>query len=103
LASKLLTLAARNLFRHRVRTAMSLAAVAVGVAAVILSGGFVHDIYVQLREAIIHSQSGHVQLAKAGFFSTGSRSPEKHVIAEPDLEKARIASLPEVAGVMARL
>jgi putative ABC transport system permease protein len=77
--------------------------VAVGVAAVILSGGFVHDIYVQLREAIIHSQSGHVQLAKAGFFSTGSRSPEKHVIAEPDLEKARIASLPEVAGVMARL
>jgi putative ABC transport system permease protein len=82
---------------------MSLAAVAVGVAAVILSGGFVHDIYVQLREAIIHSQSGHVQLAKAGFFSTGSRSPEKHVIAEPDLEKARIASLPEVAGVMARL
>jgi putative ABC transport system permease protein len=103
LTNKLLKLAARNLFRHRMRTAMSLAAVGVGVGAVILSGGFVHDIYIQLREAIIHSQSGHVQLARAGFFSVGSRSPEKHVIAEPDLEKARIASLPEVASVMARL
>src|SRR5512134_3324446 len=97
-----LSLAVRNLLRQRMRTAVSLAAVAVGVAGIIVSGGFVQDIYVQLREAIIHSQSGHIQLAKAGYFSGGSRSPEKHLIAQLELEKGRIASLPGVGDVMAR-
>ena len=85
------------------RTTVSLVAVAVGVAGIILSGGFVQDIYLQLREAVIHSQSGHIQVAKAGFFSAGSRLPEKHLIAQLDLEKSRIASLPGVADVMARI
>jgi putative ABC transport system permease protein len=82
---------------------MSLAAITVGVAAMILSGGFIQDIFVQLRESIIHSQSGHLQVAKAGFFSAGSRQPEKHLIGDPKLEKDRIAGLPGVADVMARV
>jgi putative ABC transport system permease protein len=96
-------LALRNLFRHRTRTLVSLGAIAVGVSAIILSGGFVYDMYVQLREAIIHSQSGHIQVGRSGFFSAGSRSPEKHLIAEPEAEKARIAHLSGVADVMARI
>jgi len=98
-----LRLALRNIFRHKTRTAMTLAAIAFGVIALVLSGGFIQDIYVQLGEAIIHSQSGHVQVAKSGYFSFGSRSPEKYLLTDPEAEKARVAALPEVADAMARL
>lgn len=96
-------LAARNLWRQKARTGMALGAVAFGVAALVLSGGFVQDIYVQLGEAIIHSHSGHLQVAKAGYFTAGSRSPEKFLIADVEAQKQRAAAHPEVQNVMARL
>lgn len=99
----LLTLASRNLFRQRARTATALAAVAFGAASLILSGGFVQDLYFQLGEALIRSQSGHLQLARAEYFSGGSRAPEKHRIARPEKIKAQIAQVPGVTNVMARL
>jgi hypothetical protein len=39
-----LSLAMRNLLRHRARTAATLAAISIGVASLILAGGFVKDI-----------------------------------------------------------
>src|SRR4030066_51300 len=80
----MLELAFRNVFRHRVRTGITLAAIVFGVVGLILSGGFVQDMFFRLGEVIIRSQTGHVQLAKAGFFTYGSRSPDKYVIAAPD-------------------
>ena len=68
----LIGLAARNVGRNRWRSALSLAAIACGVAGLILSGGFVRDLIFQLGEAVIHSQSGHLQVAKAGYFELGS-------------------------------
>lgn len=99
----MIALAIRNVFRHRVRTGMTLAAIAFGVAALILSGGFVHDIYVQLGEALIHSQSGHVQIARAGYFGAGSRSPERYVLEDPLAVKDVVQSLPDVDSVTARV
>jgi putative ABC transport system permease protein len=96
-------LAIRNVFRQKTRTAMTLAAIVVSVVALILSGGFVQDIFGQLGEAVIHSQSGHLQVAKQGFFAEGSRNPERYLIADPDAIARRIAALPGVADVMARL
>jgi len=99
----LLQLASRNLLRHRARTGIALTAIAFGVAAIILSGGFVHDLYQQLGEALIRSQSGHLQVGQPALFEQGSRSPEKHRIAAPEQVKARLASLPGVTHTMARL
>lgn len=99
----LVTLAVRNLFRHRVRTAITLAAIVFGVSGLILSGGFVRDIFLQLGEAVIHSQSGHLQIAKAGFQVEGTRKPELYLIQNPERLEARIASLPGVADVMSRV
>jgi len=101
--SKLLRLAARNVGRQRMRTAMTLAAIVFGVAGIILSGGFVQDVFVQLGEAFIHSQSGHLQVAKSGFFTLGSRKPDQYVVAKPEELRARIAASPEVDDVMQRL
>jgi len=96
-------LAARNAIRHKGRAATTLAAISFGVAVLVLSRGFVEDIFVQLAEAIIHSQSGHIQLSKVGYFAHGAHQPHKYLIVDPEGDKRRIVSLPEVADVMARL
>jgi len=96
-------LALRNILRQTTRTAMTLAAIGAGVTGLILGGGWVADIFVQLGESIIHSQSGHLQVFRTGYFLNGSRSPEKYQIADVLLIKQRCAALPGVAGVMARL
>lgn len=93
----------RNVLRHKLRTAMTLAAIVMGVAGIIVTGGFVQDIFVQLGEAIIHSQTGHVQIAKAEFFGTGSRRPEAFLIEKPAQLKQKIAADPAVELVMGRL
>ena len=65
-------LALRNMLRNRARTLMTLASIVFGVVALILSGGFVHDVYYQLGEALIHSQSGHLQVSRVGFHAKGT-------------------------------
>ena len=99
----LFKLALRNVFRQKVRTGMTLAAIIFGVAGLILSGGFVQDIFVQLGEAIIHSQTGHVQVFREGFLARGTRQPDQFLIADARATAARIAAVPEVAEVTARL
>ncbi len=99
----MLRLAFRNNLRHWLRTAMTLAAVAFGVAALILSAGFVQDMLFQLGEALVHSQSGHIQLFRRGYFEHGTRSPERYGVAHPEAVQASLAAMPQVAETMTRL
>jgi putative ABC transport system permease protein len=99
----LFKLAFRNVFRQRTHTAMTLAAIISGVAGLILASGWVSDIFVKLGEALIHSQSGHIQVYKKGFYDAGSRTPEKYLITAPAAIKQRIMAAPGVENVMARL
>lgn len=99
----MLKLALRNVFRQKVRTAMTLAAIVFGVIGLILSGGFVQDIFIQLGEAVIHSQSGHLQVTRTGFLNQGSRAPHEYMIDDIATLKASIAELPQVAEVMGRV
>ena len=98
-----LRLALRNLTRQQMRTGVTLAAIACGVAALILTGGFVRDIFIQLGEALIHSQSGHLQVAARGYFAGGTRTPERFLIPEPGPLRERIAATPGVSDTLARL
>ena len=96
-------LALRNVLRHKARTGMTMLAIIAGVVGLILSGGFVHDIFSQLGEVLIHSQSGHVQVGRTGYFERGARSPDKFQIANPAPLRRAIASLPGVDDVMGRV
>lgn len=96
-------LALRNVLRHKTRTGMTLLAIISGVIGLILSGGFVHDIFTQLGEVLIHSQSGHIQLSRTGYFERGARSPEKFLIADPEASRAEIKKLPQVEDVVGRV
>jgi putative ABC transport system permease protein len=102
-AAALLRLAVRNVERHRARTALVVGAVAFGVAGLILAGGFVQDIFRQLGEALIRSQTGHLQIARKGFFEQGTRFPEKYLIAKPSEVAARAEQTVRAHAVMARL
>jgi putative ABC transport system permease protein len=63
----------------------------------------VQDIFVQLGEAVIHSQSGHLQVAKAGFAAKGARRPDQYLIGQPDALKAQLAAERGVVDVMGRI
>ena len=91
-----LLLALRNLFRQKARSAATLIAIIVGVAGLILAGGFVQDIFIQLGEAIIHAQTGHLQITKQGYREGRTRAPENYLIKQPDQLKV---SLGETAGI----
>lgn len=99
----MITLALRNIVRQKTHSAMTLGAIIFGVVALILTGGWVNDIFVQLGEVLIHSQSGHAQVYKAGYFAAGSRSPEKFLIADTAAVSKTIGRLAAVDQVMARL
>lgn len=99
----LLKLALRNIFRQRLRTAMTLSAIIFGVSGLILSGGFVQDIFVQLGEAIIHSQTGHIQVFRKDFLERGTRQPDRYLLEQPEPLARLIAAQPGVAEVAARL
>ncbi len=90
----LFKLALRNIFRQRIRSVVTLVAIVFGVTGLILSGGFVKDIFVQLGEAIIQSETGHVQVFREGFREKGSRQPDRYLIDDPAPLAARIANYP---------
>jgi putative ABC transport system permease protein len=96
-------LAYRNILRHGGRTATTLAAITFGVTALVLSQGFVEDIFVQLAEALVHSQTGHIQVAKRDYFAHGAHRPASFLLPDPEADKAAIRQVNGVEDVMARL
>lgn len=104
MAANLFSLAIRNVFRQRARSAATLAAIAIGVAGLILAGGFVKDIFIQLGEAIIHSQTGHIQITKAGYRDGKHRAPEQYLLDKPDDLKLKVTGTsPAITQSMSRL
>ncbi|TCV82391.1 ABC transporter permease [Sulfurirhabdus autotrophica] len=99
----MLKLAFRNIFRNRLRTSLTLAAIITGVIAIIISGGFVEDVFVQLRESTIHSRIGHIQIFRNGFADSAQGDPLKHVITQPKIVQDAVQSIPHVKAVMSRV
>ena len=96
--------ALRNIFRHRARSAATLAAISIGVASLILAGGFVKDIFIQLGEAIIHSQTGHLQITRQGYQEGKIRAPEKFLVERSaDLKVEVVKNVPDVEIITSRL
>jgi putative ABC transport system permease protein len=99
----MLKLALRNISRQKVRSTMTLLAIGAGVAALILTGGFVQDIFIQLREFTIHSQTGHIQIYREGYYRYGAQQPTKYLIEDIQPVIGIVAGVPGVDDVLARL
>jgi putative ABC transport system permease protein len=78
-------IAFRNLLRNRRRSLITIAAVALGFAAVNVFGGFTDYMFVNLRDSFIHAGgNGHFQIFKEGFGERGSIEPEKYFLSEEE-------------------
>jgi putative ABC transport system permease protein len=93
----------RNLARHRRRSAVALAAVAFGVVALILAGGFIEWLLTSLREATINAEIGHIQVMRPGYRESGVADPFQYLLAQHSAEQAAIAGKPQVSVIGARI
>lgn len=99
----MIMLAQRNLFRHRKRTVVALAAIGFGVIALLLAGGFIEWIFWGMREGAIQSRLGHIQMARPGYFTNGSSDPFAYLLPDQLDEDQIIESRPEVQIIAPRL
>lgn len=99
----MLTLALRNILRRPARSALTLAAIALGVTSLVLAGGYVEDTLVQLREATIKSRLGHLQVYKAGLYASGGQRPFDFLIDDAAALEEAIDTLPMVVAKARRL
>ena len=63
----------RNVVRQRRRSAIATAAIAFGLAALILANGFIESILLEFREDTIESQLGHLQIVVPITMTPGKR------------------------------
>lgn len=98
-----LRIAARNVLRNPRRTGIALAAVAFGIAALVLALGFVEWVLWAMRETTIHSQLGHVQIAKRGFRDSGAADPFRYLLPRGAWNKLALAELDYVRVVAPRI
>lgn len=98
-----LKLAFRNVFRNRVRSLITLAAIAFGCISLIIAGGFFEDTFMQMREAYIHGHLGHIQVNKKGYLEKGNTRPFDYMIEHPEKVKELIASVDHVKFITPRI
>jgi len=99
----MLWLVMRNLSRNRVRLAIALSAIAFGVAALLVAGGFIEWIFMAIRESYIKSLAGHIQVVRPGYITRGAADPYRFLLPEPLPGIDYIEKLPGVSVVTPRL
>ncbi|MDY7226782.1 ABC transporter permease [Hyalangium rubrum] len=99
----LLALATRNLMRNRRRTAISLAALVVGVGAMVVLRGLVNGQQRIILENIVYGQLGAVQVHRAGYLAHVQGSPLSLDMEDSEALRRQLTSVPGVHGVSPRL
>ena len=100
-----LKLALLNVLRNGRRSFITLLAIQFGVISLILMGGFFASMYEGMREGVIRSQLGHIQIYQEGFNQFGSQQPEEYLIDGEVLQKITklVEELEQVELVTPRL
>ncbi len=96
-------LALRNLLRHRVRSLVTLAAIAFSTIVLIVAAGFVQQIFVDLRNDTIATGLGHLQVSKPGYLERGAADPYAYLLPEESDRLPALRALPHVVAVGERL
>ncbi|MGD8823293.1 MAG: hypothetical protein PVG63_09350, partial [Anaerolineales bacterium] len=99
----MISLALRNLSRHRGRSAIALSAIVFGVIALLLAGGFMEWIFWGMREGAIHSRLGHIQVTRPDYFTLGSADPFAFLLPDTLDESSLASGMPEIKVVTPRL
>ena len=98
-----LTIAARNLLRHRRRSAAALSSIVFGAIALLLAGGFIDWLLWGMRESTIHGQLGHIQVVQSGYVDRGQARPFDFVLPPDSALENQLLAAPAVSVVTPRL
>lgn len=75
----------RNLYRNKRRSLFTIGAIALGLAAVNVFGGFTRYMYTNLRDSFIYVQgNGHLTVFKEGFLTEGKLDPLRYLLTETE-------------------
>ena len=96
-------LATRNLRRNKQRTLVATLTVAFGIVAFLLAGGFIAWIFEQMRESTIHSQLGHIQIVRPGYFEKGIADPYAFLLPDRSPEQQVVEKVPGFKSLAPRL
>ncbi len=100
---RLLPLATRNLLRHPRRTSISLAALVVGVGAMVGLRGFMNGQQRVLLENVVQGQVGALQVHRAGYLANVQGSPLTLDLEDSAALRARLAGVAGVTAVSPRI
>lgn len=94
-----------NVLRNGRRSVFSLLAIQFGVISLVIFSGFVVAMYEGMRENMIRSQLGHIQVYQQGFNQYGSIEPESYLIQPESLSALNqiLADIEDIELVTERL
>src|SRR5688572_29636185 len=99
----LLKLAVRNLRRNRRRSAITLAAMVIGVGVMVFLRGFINGQQEVILENIVKGRVGGVQVHRAGYVKNVLTSPLQLDMADTPELRQKLASVPHVIAVAPRI
>lgn len=99
----LLAVAVRNLRRHRRRSGAALAAMVLGVAAMVTARGFINAQHRMMREDTVEGQLGAIQVHRRGYLSAVQRSPLQLAFEDTAGLRERLRAVEGVTAVAPRI
>lgn len=97
------SLAFRNIFRNRRRTALNLFMISAGVTSILLFEGFTRNLVNSLRETTIHTQTSHLQIANQKFWESEVRKPKEGLLRDYPKLLEEVQKTPGVKSASGRL
>ena len=96
-------LALRNLFRHRVRSVVTLSAIAFSTVVLVIAAGFIEWIFSDLRTSTIETGLGHLQVVRHDYYERGVADPYAYLLPESSPVRVAMEGMPHVVAVGSRL
>ncbi len=93
----------RNIIKNIRKTALTMATLVFGMAALVVYSGSNNYLFKAFRESIIRHQYGHFQVYRSGFLKNGHDFPFDYLISDYKKVTAEIKNIPEVKFVAPRL
>lgn len=100
---RLLQISWRNVFRNKRRSFLTLMILVLGCTGLILVGGFFQNLMEGYREQFIHSQTGHLQVNRAGYFKMGASAPLDYLMPDAEAVRRQVEAFPGVDYTVPRL
>jgi len=99
----LITLAFRNVFRNRRRSAITLLVIVFGAIGLILFGGYKSRTFYALRESTIRNRLGHLQIYRRGFAAAEAQKPLQYGLEDAGALRRDVERDPRVAMTAAQI